>query len=282
MRRLTTPDEMREWTRSCRRAGERVAFVPTMGALHEGHLSLVDIGRERADRVVVSIFVNPAQFGPEEDLETYPRDTEGDLRKLAARGADAVFTPEAETMYQEGASTWVVETSLSARLEGAARPGHFRGVTTVVTKLLEAVGPDLLVMGQKDAQQAAVVRRMVRAVLMPVEVVAAPIVRAPDGLALSSRNAYLAPAERAQALSIHQALQEARMRVAEGARDPGGVLGEMRRTIEEQPDAAVDYIAAVDPETFEDVPDLAGRTLFLVAASVGRTRLIDNMLVQEG
>ncbi|MFO7768729.1 MAG: pantoate--beta-alanine ligase [bacterium] len=282
MERLTSPDAMRAWTRARRGDGEEVAFVPTMGALHAGHLSLVDTGRERADRVAVSIFVNPAQFGPEEDLESYPLDMEGDLRVLDARGADAVFTPEVETMYPPGASTWVVETDLSARLEGAARPGHFRGVTTVVTKLLEAVGPDLLVMGQKDAQQAAVVRRMVRDLLMPVEVVTSPIVRGPDGLALSSRNAYLAPAERAQAVCLYQALQHARERVREGAGDPEDVLTGMRRVIETRPDARVDYVAAVDPDTFRERSRLSGETLFLVAAFVGRTRLIDNELVQEG
>jgi len=282
MERFSSPDPIRTWTRERRRAGERVALVPTMGALHEGHLSLVDLGRERADRVAASVFVNPTQFGPGEDLESYPRDLEGDLRKLADRGVDAVFTPEVDTMYPEGASTWVVETDLSARLEGEARPGHFRGVTTVVTKLLEAVGPDLLVMGQKDAQQAAVLRRMVRDLLMPVEVVTAPIVRAPDGLALSSRNAYLAPEERAQAVCLHEALQHARRRIREGDGTPAGVLEEMRGIIEARPDARVDYVAAVDPDSFQDVSDLSGRTLFLVAAFVGCTRLIDNEMVQEG
>ena len=281
MKRLQGVAEMRAWSRSQRAGGFRIAFVPTMGALHEGHRSLVRLAGERADRVVVSIFVNPTQFGPGEDLGRYPRDIEGDLAALTELDVDALFVPPEEEIYPRGGSTWVVETARSAGLEGAARPGHFRGVTTVVAKLLAVVEPDLLVLGQKDAQQVAVLRRMVTDLLLPVEIVVGPTVREPDGLALSSRNAYLSEVERRQATCLYRSLQLARRLVEEGEGSAAVVLEAMRGVIEEEPSARVDYVAAVDPDTCEPMEDLAGRTLFCVAAFVGTTRLIDNELVDR-
>ncbi len=283
MERLTALEAMRAWSRRVRGGGERLAFVPTMGALHEGHLSLVGLGRQRADRVVASVFVNPTQFGPGEDFERYPRDPQGDAARLSSAGADAVWFPETADLYPEGVSTWVVETDLSARLEGAARPGHFRGVTTVVTKLLQVVEPDLMVMGQKDAQQVAVLRRMLRDLRMPVAMVVAPTVREGDGLALSSRNAYLSAAERRQAVALHQALREGEGAWRAGEADPQAVLDLMRERIEREPDARNDYVAAVDGETFLPVSELGPHVLLLTAVWIGATRLIDNLpLAGEG
>jgi pantoate--beta-alanine ligase len=283
MERLTAPEAMRAWSRRVRGGGNSLAFVPTMGALHQGHLSLVALGRQRADRVVASVFVNPTQFGPGEDFERYPRDPQGDAARLESAGADAVWFPETADLYPEGASTWVVETELSARLEGAARPGHFRGVTTVVTKLLQVVEPDLLILGQKDAQQVAVLRRMLRDLRMPVELVVGPTVREGDGLALSSRNAYLSDAERRQAVCLHQALRAGKGAWRAGEADPQAVLDLMRERIEREPDARIDYIAAVDGETFQPVSELGSRVLLLTAVRIGAIRLIDNLpLAGEG
>ncbi len=282
MERLTASEEMRSWSREVRRGGKRLAFVPTMGALHEGHLFLVHTAREQADRVVVSVFVNPTQFGPGEDFEHYPRDTERDAALLAGAGTDAVWFPATEDLYPEGATTWVVETGLSARLEGEARPGHFRGVTTVVAKLLQVVEPDLLVMGQKDAQQAAVVGRMLRDLKSPVELVVAPTRRESDGLALSSRNAYLSASERRQAVCLWEALQGARDAWRVGEEDPEEVVRRMMARITAEPDTTVDYAAVVDPETFESAERLQAGTLLLLAVRVGKTRLIDNLPLDGG
>ncbi len=283
MKEIHTAPEMRSWTRSQRVEGATVAFVPTMGALHEGHLSLVSLAAGRADRVVASIFVNPAQFGPDEDLESYPRDLAGDVARLQERGVDAVFIPSETEIYPPEASTWVVETDRSVRLEGIARPGHFRGVTTVVAKLLTIVEPDFLVLGQKDAQQVAVIARMVTDLHLPAEVVVGPTVRESDGLALSSRNAYLSDAERRQAACLHESLQLALRLVAEGEDSPEVVFEAMRGLIEEQPAARIDYLAAVDPETFNPVGDLSDGALVCLAVFIGSTRLIDNELaVREG
>ncbi len=283
MKEIHTAQEMRSWTRSQRIKGATVAFVPTMGALHEGHLSLVALADEKADRVVASIFVNPTQFGPDEDLESYPRDLVDDVALLQERGVDAAFIPSEAEIYPPDASTWVVETERSAALEGASRLGHFRGVTTVVTKLLAIVEPDFLFLGQKDAQQAAVIARMVTDLRLPSEVVVGPTVRDSDGLALSSRNAYLSDTERRQAASLHESLQLAIRLVAEGEDSPEVVLEAMRGLIEEQPAARIDYLAAVDPETFNPVEDLSDGALFCLAVFIGSTRLIDNGLaVREG
>ena len=283
MKEIRTAPQMRSWTRAQRAEGATVAFVPTMGALHEGHLSLATLAAEKADRVIVSIFLNPTQFGPDEDLGSYPRDLAGDIARLQERGVDAVFIPSETEIYPPGASTWVVETDRSARLEGIARPGHYRGVTTVVAKLLTIVEPDFLVLGQKDAQQVAVISRMVSDLLLPVEVVVGRTVRESDGLALSSRNAYLSGAERRQATCLFEALQLALRMVAEGEDSPEVVLDAMQKLIVEQPAARIDYLAAVAPESFEPVGNLSDGALFCVAVYIGTTRLIDNELaVREG
>lgn len=281
MRRLQSATQMLEWSRRERCSGKGIAFVPTMGALHEGHLSLVDLAADRASRVVVSIFVNPAQFGPSKDLEQYPRDVERDLEMLSDRKVDVVFVPEEDVLYPAGCTTWVVETGLSEILEGASRPGHFRGVVTVVTKLLLIVEPDLLVLGQKDAQQVAVLRRLIHDLKFSVDVIVGPIIRESGGLALSSRNAYLSDDERRQAACLHESLFEARNLVRGGEDDAGVVLGAMRDRIEREPAVRIDYVVAVHPDTFEPATSLEGPTLFCVAVFVGDTRLIDNELVSS-
>jgi len=252
-----------------------------MGALHQGHLSLVDLAVERADRVVVSIFVNPAQFGPSEDFDLYPRDLEGDLKLLSEREVDAVLIPDTGDLYPAGFTTWVVEEELSDKLEGAARPGHFRGVTTVVAKLLLVVEPDIMILGQKDAQQVAVLKRIIHDLMFPVDVIVGPIIRESDSIALSSRNAYLSGEERKQAVCLHDSLRLARKLVLEGEVDSGVVMDAMRERIESEPSTRVDYIAAVHPDTFETLDTLSDTTLFCLAVFVGDTRLIDNELIER-
>jgi pantoate--beta-alanine ligase len=275
MKIITTPREMQAWSRQRLAAGERIACVPTMGYLHEGHLSLVRRARAAADRVVLTLFVNPTQFGPGEDYAVYPRDPARDQALCEAEGVDALFMPAAADMYAPDASTAVVEEALSRRLCGASRPGHFRGVCTVVAKLFNCVRPDVAVFGQKDAQQALVIRRMVRDLDFPVEIVVAPIVREPDGLAKSSRNARLSPAERAAALGLSRALGLAREALARGERDAATV----RRRLECELAASglrTDYVEFVDTRTLEPAPLLTPGVLVALAAFAGRTRLIDN------
>ncbi len=279
MLHLREPEQMREWSRSQRHSGSTIALVPTMGALHDGHLSLVSLAAEHADRVVVSLFVNPAQFGEGEDLASYPRDRERDVRLLSDLPVDVLFLPVESDLYPEDYSTWVEETSISRLWEGAARPEHFRGVTTIVTRLLLAVEPDLLILGQKDAQQVAVVRKMMRDLLIPAEVVTGPIVRESDGLALSSRNVYLSEDERGQAVCLSEALAEARRLVSGGEGDPAVVLQRMRERVGQEPDARLDYVAALDPLTFDPVDTLRGNILFCLAVHIGETRLIDNDII---
>ena len=263
-----------------RRHGATVGFVPTMGFLHPGHLSLVDAVRAAgAEFVVVSIFVNPLQFGPNEDLALYPRDEARDLEMLAALGVDAAFLPDVGTMYPPGSQTRVTVGGVAAPLEGARRPGHFEGVATVVLKLFGIVQPDLAAFGRKDAQQCAVIERMVRDLDVPVRLVFGETVREPDGLAMSSRNSYLSPEERAIAPALHRALcaGEAALR-----RDGGNVEAVeqvMHRAIGETPGIAVDYLALVDPETFEPPADFARDLLVAGAIRIGRTRLIDNIRI---
>ncbi len=267
-----------EW----RRAGRRVGLVPTMGALHEGHLSLVRAAAARADTVVVSLFVNPTQFGPHEDLSSYPRDPEGDLEKCRALGVEAVFAPSPEAMYDPDASTVVEEQALSAGLCGERRPGHFRGVTTVVAKLFNLVLPTVAVFGLKDYQQALVIRRMVRDLKFPVELVLAPTVREPDGLAMSSRNRYLTTDWRRRALAIPQALAAAAARVEGGERSAAALCAEVREQVRA---AGLDpqYVEAVDAETLLPVTQVKAPVLLAVAAYADRTRLIDNrVLVPRG
>lgn len=270
---------LRAQRRAWREAGLSVGFVPTMGALHAGHVSLVARARAECDRVVASVFVNPAQFGPSEDLARYPRDLAGDRAKLAGAGCDLLFTTTSGEMYPPGFSTWVTVEGLTERLCGASRPGHFRGVTTVVLKLLHLVQPDRAYFGEKDRQQLIVLGRMVRDLDVPVEVVGCPIVREPDGLALSSRNAYLSPEERTRALALSRGLRRAQAAFAAGERD-GRALEALARA-ELEPAARVDYVEAVDPATLQPVSEARPDTILAVAAFVGATRLIDNAVLSE-
>ncbi len=256
-------------------AGLTVGFVPTMGALHAGHVSLVERARASCDRVIASVFVNPAQFGPGEDLERYPRDLAGDRHRLAAAGCHALFTTTPEEMYPPGFCTWVTVEGLTDRLCGAARPGHFRGVTTVVLKLLEIVQPHRAFFGEKDRQQLIVLRRMARDLNLPVEMVGCPIVREPDGLALSSRNAYLSADERRRALALSSGLRAAQEAFAAGERS-GPALEVIVRAHLEEARARIDYVEAVDPGSLARVDRADAGTIVAIAAHVGATRLIDN------
>jgi pantoate--beta-alanine ligase len=274
MRVATTVAEMRALRSGM--SGD-VGFVPTMGYLHEGHLSLVRAAREANAHTVVSIFVNPTQFGPGEDFERYPRDTERDLSLLRDERVDVVFMPPVDEMYPEGASTFVEVEGITDVLEGAHRPGHFRGVTTVVAKLFNIVQPARAYFGRKDAQQLAVVRKMVRDLRRDIEIVGLPIVREPDGLAMSSRNAYLAPEERAAALVLSRALNKAEELFAAGERDAEALRRAMRELIGAEPLARVDYVSVADPETLRELDRIDSGALASLAVRIGRTRLIDNV-----
>jgi len=263
-----------------RSAGRSVGYVPTMGAFHDGHVSLMRRARDERDAVAVSIFVNPLQFGPGEDLSRYPRDEERDLSMAGELGMDVVFAPSVDEMYPAGHPEVTVDPGpLGDRLEGAVRPGHFRGVAMVVAKLFNIVGSSTAYFGEKDAQQLAVVRRMVRDLSLPIEVVGCPTVREPDGLATSSRNAYLSPDQREAAGCLFLALSEAAEMAQSGERDAATLVAAMAREIGATPEARIDYAAVVDEETFEDVGTIAGPARALVAARFGETRLIDNLLL---
>ena len=273
--------ECRAATATARAAGRRVALVPTMGALHEGHLSLVDRARERADLVVVSVFVNPTQFGPDDDFERYPRDLERDARLAGERGAGLVFAPAPGEMYPEPLLTRVTMTGITDDYEGASRQGHFEGVLTVVAKLFHIVQPDVAVFGQKDAQQAAAVRRMVADLDFPVEIVVASTIREPDGLALSSRNAYLSPDERRHALALRSALERVEALAREGVTEADRLIDAMREELDRHPAVEVDYVALVQPDSFRPIRRLSGPGVAAVAARVGGTRLIDNVVIES-
>lgn len=272
---IRTVRALRDWRRARRRAGETVGLVPTMGALHEGHLGLVDRARDRADRVVVSVFVNPTQFGPDEDFEEYPRDLKGDLERAGRRGADLVFAPPPSEMYPRKQTVWVEPGPLADGLCGPFRPGHFRGVLTVVLKLFHVVEPELAVFGRKDFQQLVLVRRMVEELNLPVDVLDAQVVREGDGLALSSRNRYLSEDEREAARSVPEALRRVRRRWAGGERDPAALRREAREVLEEA-GARVDYVEIVEPGTLEPADRPGPDSVCAMAAHVGETRLIDN------
>lgn len=277
---VRTIRDVRERVSVARRKGERIGFVPTLGYLHEGHLRLIDLCRERADYCVVSIFVNPTQFGPGEDYERYPRDLERDRRLLEARGVDLVFAPDVGEMYPE--EPWIrfqIE-KLADHLCGPRRPGHFPGVLLVVAKLFHIVQPDVAVFGQKDLQQLLLIRRMVRDLNFPVEIVAGPTVREPDGLAMSSRNAYLSPEERERAAVLYQALRRAKELVQEGERSASRVIEAMRAQIEGTPGTRVDYIEIVDLEELHPVERLEGRVAIALAVYVGPARLLDNLVLE--
>jgi pantoate--beta-alanine ligase len=281
MQKLETITETRNYIRTQRMAGRRIGFVPTMGALHEGHRSLMRHARTLADAVVVSVFVNPTQFGPNEDFTAYPRPLAADLEACRAEGVEAVFVPSVEEMYSPDAATLVTVARLTAGLCGAHRPGHFDGVTTVVAKLFNIVQPDVACFGQKDAQQAVVLRKMVRDLFWPIDIVVCPIVREPDGLALSSRNAYLSPAERRQALCLSQALNWAGEQVAAGERNTGAIVEGMAERIRAAGPGSIDYIEVVDADELTPRPVIEGRCLIALAVRIGRTRLIDNLVVGD-
>jgi pantoate--beta-alanine ligase len=279
---LTTIAETRSACARIRAKAKTLGLVPTMGALHRGHLSLVRAAQASCDVVAVSIFVNPTQFGPKEDFAGYPRNLEQDCQTLEAAGVDLVFAPSAEEMYPAGSSTFVEVTGLSDRLDGASRPGHFRGVATVVTKLLHIFAPDHAFFGQKDAAQVAILRKMVRDLLFPVQLDVCPTVREPDGLALSSRNSYLTREQRRQALVLSRALLAVEQDARGGEHDSGKLLAVALRILAEEPSVQVDYCRIVDPDTLEEVPNVRGGALVAVAAQVGSTRLIDNLLLSSG
>ncbi|MEW5722843.1 MAG: pantoate--beta-alanine ligase [Thermodesulfobacteriota bacterium] len=273
---------MQDWAGEERARGRRIGLAPTMGFLHQGHLSLVEYVRQHCDRVVVSIFVNPMQFGPSEDLAQYPRDLERDLGLLRPLGVDVVFHPEAGDMYPEGFQTRVEVTEVTQELCGAFRPGHFCGVATVVLKLFNLVQPHLAVFGEKDYQQLVTIQRMARDLNLDLEVVGRPTVREPDGLALSSRNMYLKPEERPGALSLYGALNLAREMAAAGERDAAVILKAVRGHIEAKPHTRLQYAQIVHPRTITPVSRLEGEAVLALAVFVGRTRLIDNMLIKAG
>ncbi|MGI5839408.1 MAG: pantoate--beta-alanine ligase [bacterium] len=275
---ITTAGEMRQWVREQKRAGRSIGFVPTMGYLHEGHLSLVRRARAENDRVAVSIFVNPTQFGAGEDYSVYPRDLRRDAALAGPAGADMIFAPAAAEIYPADFSTYVTVDNLTGPLCGQSRPTHFRGVTTIVAILFNLVRPDRAYFGQKDAQQAIVIRRMARDLAFDLAVVVCPIVREPDGLALSSRNVFLQPEERQAALILSRALAGARALVAAGEKDAGAVLAFVRDEISREPLVRPDYVEIVGADDLAPVRTVEGGELLAVAAFVGKTRLIDNVV----
>jgi len=279
MRRVTRVAELRATLDAERRRGRRIGFVPTMGFLHEGHLRLVDEARRRADVIVMSIFVNPLQFGPTEDLARYPRDIEGDAAKAETRGVDVLFVPDDAEVYPHPPRVVVTPRTLAKRWEGAARPGHFEGVLTVVAKLFNMVQPDVAVFGQKDVQQATLVRAMVADLDMPLEIVVTPTVREADGLAMSSRNAYLDGPSRQRALSLSGALRAVERAFQSGERNANALETIARRQLTESGVTDVDYVAIADPTSLEPVAQAAPGTVVALAARIGRTRLIDNVIL---
>jgi pantoate--beta-alanine ligase len=272
--------EVRAASRTGRREGKSLGLVPTMGALHEGHLSLVRAAKAQCDLVVVSIFVNPLQFGPNEDLAKYPRNFDRDRELLAKEGADFIFAPSVDQIYPPGAVTYVTVEALSDKLCGRSRPGHFRGVTTVVSKLFNIVEPDRAFFGQKDAAQSTIIRRMVRDLNIPVQVVVCPIVREPDGLAMSSRNSYLDAQQRKSALGLYRSVTAVQGRFDRGERKARALIEAGKQTFTHEALVRLDYFEIVDPETLDPVDDLSRGGLVAVAASVGNVRLIDNIVLR--
>jgi pantoate--beta-alanine ligase len=275
----TTIAEIRAYVAEARKAGRTVGFVPTMGALHAGHASLIEAAAKRCDYVVVSIFVNPTQFGPNEDFEKYPRPFEKDARLCEQHGAHAIFAPSAAEMYPRTNLTWVAVEKLTEPLCGQSRPGHFRGVTTVCMKLFNIVGADVAFFGQKDAQQAIVIRRMVVDLNMPLEIVVCPTMREPDGLAMSSRNQYLSPQERSQAPVIYRALQRCAEQIDAGERDAAKISEEMHAVLRQVPAFRIEYVSIVDGESLQPCDRVRGQVLVAIAGRLGSTRLIDNIIM---
>ncbi|HPI28257.1 MAG TPA: pantoate--beta-alanine ligase [Candidatus Marinimicrobia bacterium] len=281
MQILTKIEDIRQELLVIRTSAKKIALVPTMGYLHEGHLSLVDVAKVNADVVVMSIFVNPTQFAPNEDLMRYPRDIERDERLARERGVDYIFHPEVAEMYPDPYLTYVVTEQLAKVLCGISRPTHFRGVTTVVAKLFNIIQPDVAVFGQKDAQQAVIIRQMVRDLNFTIKIIVAPIVREPDGLAMSSRNVYLTPEERQQAPIIFKALQAARENVKNGLTDANQVRDQITKMIQTSPLARIDYVEIIDDQTLTPVETVKPGTFAAVAVYYGKTRLIDNIYLKE-
>jgi len=279
MKLFATIPEVRAALSDMRAIRKRVGLVPTMGALHDGHLSLVRAAKKQCDAVVVSIFVNPTQFAPTEDLAKYPRQMERDRALLEEEGVDILFAPSVEEIYGSGSITWVLVEGLSEKLDGRSRPGHFRGVATVVAKLFNIIEPQIAFFGQKDAAQLAVIRRMVRDLNFPVEIIAGAIVREPDGLAMSSRNAYLSPEERGHALVLQRSLRRAEAEFQSGQRIAAKLISAALEVLASEPQVAVDYLEIVNPDTLESVERITQTALLAIAARVGSTRLIDNILL---
>ena len=282
MRIVRSPKKMQKICRELRERGKTIGLVPTMGCLHEGHLSLVRIAKKRSDVLVVSIFVNPTQFGPREDFKSYPRDFRRDRLLLEEEGCDVVFAPRMQDMYPEGYLTYVTVEEITSKLEGKTRPTHFRGVTTIVAKLFNIVQPDIAVFGQKDAQQAVVLKKMVDDLNYGTKMVIAPTVREKDGLALSSRNKYLSREERKQATVLYQSLREAKRLISSGERSASRIVSRMRNLIRKQPSADLDHIAITDARTLEVLNSLKGKVLISLAVRFGKARLIDNIEVKVG
>jgi pantoate--beta-alanine ligase len=273
--------EMQGRSEQRRREGMIIAFVPTMGYLHAGHISLMREGRKRGDVLVISIFVNPTQFGPGEDYDKYPRDLKQDLRLAQGAGVDIVFTPSVHEMYPEGFQTAVEVQRVTQNLCGASRPGHFRGVSTVVAKLFNIVKPHLAFFGQKDYQQLITIKQMVEDLNMDIEVIGMPTIREPDGLAMSSRNAYLNSKKRKEVLSLYRSLVKAEELFGQGERSAATILQEVRRIIEQENSVTIDYVNICDAHTLEDIDEIKGEAVIAVAVKIGKTRLIDNIILKE-
>ncbi len=278
---IRSVEQMQQRAAAARRAGRRIAFVPTMGYLHQGHLSLLEAGRQRGDLLVLSIFVNPTQFGQGEDFEDYPRDLERDSRLAQETGVDLIFAPDGNAMYPRGYASYVTVEGITETLCGASRPGHFRGVTTVVTKLFNIVQPDVAIFGAKDFQQLAVIKRMTRDLNLAIEVVGMPIFREPDGLAMSSRNVYLSAAQRQQALALSQSLTAARALVSGGEQDCAAIIAQVREMIGRQADARIDYVQIRHQATLAEQTQVDRDSVLLLAAYFGATRLIDNSFLMD-
>ena len=277
-----TIESVRSLVKAARSKGKKIGFVPTMGALHTGHISLIEAAVKKCDFVVVSIFVNPTQFGPGEDLEKYPRPLKADLEICRNTGVDVVFAPTQEQMYPQENLTWVNVKKLTEQLCGQSRPAHFRGVTTVCAKLFNIVAPDIAFFGQKDAQQAIVIKRMVADLNMPVEIVVCPTVRQSDGLAVSSRNQYLTRQQKKDATYVYKSLKECRKLIKSGITDSETIVARMRKILNQALSIKIEYISIVDAETLQTIDDIAGKVLAAVAVRIGPARLIDNILVDAG
>lgn len=281
MQIIKTTELMQEVSEKWRRDGNIISFVPTMGFLHQGHVKLLKVGREKGDRLIMSIFVNPTQFGPREDYEKYPRDTEGDLNNARSAGVDAVFMPTVEEMYPEGFQSTVMVEEVTQHLCGKSRPGHFAGVTIVVAKLFNITKPHLAIFGEKDYQQLVVIKQMVRDLNMGIEIIGAQTVREKDGLAMSSRNNYLNPEERASALSLKKGLDLAKAMVVDGVKNPAKIKNAVTELILNHPFTEIDYVTICNPEKLTDIERIDRPFLLALAVRVGNTRLIDNIILRE-